>query len=467
MPIARVLLPLVVCLLSCAGGGATNPDTEGAGGTTEPVGGRGGSGGKTTGSGGKSMTGAGGTTNGEGGATNGTGGATSGTGGTVTGSGGVSAGGSGGNTVTGGTSGGGSGGEAAGGMGGSNTGGAGPGAGGATPTGNPFVYVGSGAGSSVSIFQLDIQSGALAAKGTAKTGNSPSYIAFHPSRKYLYVLNEEDPGQIQAFSINRATGALTMINEASSGGNGPAHLSVHPSGKWVFAANYNSGHVAVLPVDDQGGVGEPVDIQKPVDEAAHNVVSDPAGVYVFVSSTTADRIMQYKLNQSSGKLMANMPAFVSGMGQSPRHLAFHPNAQSAYVLGESGGSVTTFRYDAATGLLSNPVVSKIAGGSLGSHVAVHPSGKFVYGATRGGNILAGFTVGAGGALKSFTSGASGLSNPWDFFIEETGQYLLVANANSSSVKVFRIDQSSGTLTSVGAGASSPEPHSVAAMVPPP
>jgi 6-phosphogluconolactonase len=305
------------------------------------------------------------------------------------------------------------------------------------------------------------------AKGTAQTGSSPSYIAFHPSRRYLYVLNEEDPGHIQAFSIDRATGALTMINEASSGGNGPAHLSVHPGGKWVFAANYNSGQVAVLPIDAKGGVGEPVDVQKPVAEAAHNVVSDPAGVYVFLSSTTADRIMQYKLDQGSGKLMANTPAFVEGMGESPRHLAFHPNAGSAYAVGESGGSVTAFHYDAATGRLSNAVVTKIAGGGFGSHVAVHPSGKFVYATARSGSILAGFSVGAGGALKPFAAGASGLSTPWDFCIEETGKYLLVANAGSSTVKVFRIDEGAGTLTAVGAGASASEPHSVGAMFPPP
>jgi 6-phosphogluconolactonase len=453
MPTARVLLSLVVSLLLSCAGNATTPGGEAAGGATEAKGGAGGRGGAGRG-------GAGGEPSGEGGAMAGTGGSVPGAGGAGTANGGQ--GGQGGDSVTGGTSGGGSGGETTGGKGGTNTGGMGTG--GSAPSGNPFVYVGSGSGTSVSIFQLDMQSGSLAARGTVRTGNSPSYVAFHPSRKYLYILNEVDPGRIQAFSIDRATGALTIINEASSGGNGPAHLSVHPSGKWVFAANYNSGHVAVLPIDDKGGVGQPVDVQKPVDEAAHHIVTDPAGVYVFVASTSGDLIMQYKLEQQSGKLQANMPPSIGGMGQNPRHLAFHPKAQSAYAMGERGSSITAFRYDAATGRLSNPVVSKIGGG-LGSHVAVHPNGKFVYGAVRGSSVLAGFTVGAGGALTPFASGGSGLSTPWDFCIEETGKYLLVANAGSSSVKVFRIDQGTGALTSVGAGAEAPEPHSVGAMFP--
>jgi 6-phosphogluconolactonase len=335
------------------------------------------------------------------------------------------------------------------------------------PSGNPFVYVGTGfSGNQIRIFQLDMQTGALTSKGTATSASSPTYMAFHPTRKYAYALSENDPGRIVAFSVDGATGGLTRLNDAASGGNGPAHLSVHKSGKWLFVANYNSGHIAVLAVDAQGRVGAPVDVQHPVSMTAHNMQADPAGKYVFLCSTdTAEgnRIFQYRLDEVTGKLAANNPASVSGMGEGPRHLAFHPSAKYAYAVGEGGGSVLSFDYDAATGLLSNGMVTKI-GGSEGAHIDVHPSGKFLYASVRGGNTLAGYSIEANGRPKLIEKVTNGLAAPWDFAIEPTGKYLLVANGGGG-VRVFKINEQTGVLTAAG-GVDAAGPHYVGVMYPP-
>jgi 6-phosphogluconolactonase len=332
------------------------------------------------------------------------------------------------------------------------------------PAGNPAVYVGTGfTGSQIKVFQLDIQSGALAAKTPATSAAAPTYLAFHPTRRYVYALSEADPGRIVAFAADGA-GLLTRINDAASGGNGPAHLSVHGSGKWLLVANYNSGHVAVLPIQPNGGVGAPVDVQHPANEQVHHIVSDPMGTFVFVCATGPDRIFQYRLDEATGKLTPNTPAFVSGGGQSPRHMAFHPNGASAYVVGESGGSVTAFDYDGATGRLSNPMVTRV--GNDGSHIAVHPSGKFVYVASRGASSLVVFAVEAGGRLRQIEQVQNGLAGPWDFAIEPTGKFILVANDGNSSVRVFRVNEQTGMLTPAGTPLSSPTPHFVGVMYPP-
>jgi 6-phosphogluconolactonase len=332
------------------------------------------------------------------------------------------------------------------------------------PAGNPAVYVGTGfTGNQIKVYQLDLQSGALAAKTPAMSATAPTYLAFHPSRRYIYALSEADPGRIVAFSADGA-GLLTRINDAASGGDGPAHISVHKSGKWLLVANYNSGHVAVLPIQANGGVGAPVDVQRPANEQVHNIINDPAGTFVFVCATGPDRIFQYRIDEATGKLTPNTPAFVSGGGQSPRHMAFHPDGTSAYVVGESGGSVTAFAYDAAKGLLSNPMVTKI--GNDGSHVAVHPNGRFVYVASRGASTLVSFAVEAGGRLRQLEQVQNGLGGPWDFAIEPTGKFLLVANDGNSSVRVFRVNEQTGALTPAGTPLTSPTPHFVGVMYPP-
>jgi 6-phosphogluconolactonase len=417
----------------------------------------------------------------------GTGGAgTDDTGGsTGTGTGGKATGGSGGSTPTGGTSGGGkqdaaiepsidSG--ATGGAGGSSVepdsgvtpppkdSGA-PDEGSPPVAGNPFVYVGSGfMGSSIRIFQLDLASGALNSKGMATANAAPTYMAFHPTRKFAYALSESDPGSVVAFSVDGATGGLTRLNQAASGGDGPAHISVHQSGKWLFAANYNSGHIAVLPIDAAGKLGAAVDVQRPVNETAHNMRPDPAGKYVFLSTPGGDKVFQYKLDQATGKLSANSPASISGMGQGPRHLDFAPNAKNAYAIGETGGDLLSFDYDAATGLLSNAMVADI-GGAQGAHVQVHPSGKFVWASDRSPSILAGFSIDASGRPKLIEKITMGLASPWDFAVEPTGKYLLVAN-DGGGVRVYKINEQTGALTAAGSGVASGGPHFVGVMYPP-
>ena len=110
-------------------------------------------------------------------------------------------------------------------------------------TGTPYVYVGSGNGN-VSIYTLNIGTGALADAGSINAGPNPSFLAVDPAKRFLYAVNEGGAGSsfIAAFSINSLNGALTFINKQPSQGAGPAHVSVDKTGRWVFAANYGGGN---------------------------------------------------------------------------------------------------------------------------------------------------------------------------------------------------------------------------------
>jgi 6-phosphogluconolactonase len=453
---------LFVLVAGAWAGAGCSPSSDGGGAGGAPAqGGAGGAGGRGTGGGGA-------------GGTPGTGGG-GGVGGTAGGgTGGAAGGGSGGGS--GGQGGGGSGGQGGGGAGGSGAGAAGdagrepdaaadgPAADAPpAPAGNPFVYVGSGfSGRDIQIFQLDLATGALARKGTTAAGN-PTYVAFHPSRRFLFAVDETG-NRVSGFAINAQTGLLTALNGQSSGGDGPAHLSVHRSGKWLLVAHYNDGRVAVLPIDAQGMLGAAVDTQRPVAQHAHMITDDPTGRFVFVPATSPpNRVLQYRIDQA-GKLTPNDPPFAEAAGQSPRHIVI-PGGLHAYAVGESGGSVITFNYDPDRGVLSGARAMAIA--ADGTHIVVHPGGRLLYASFRGGSRLVGFSMADDGTLARVADLTAGLSRPWDFAIEPGGQYLLVANDGNDSVRVFRINAQTGALTAAGAGAQAPEPHFVGALVPAP
>jgi 6-phosphogluconolactonase len=338
------------------------------------------------------------------------------------------------------------------------------------PMKNPFVYV-AGYHNTVTCFALDPATGALKPLSTSDGGKNPTYLAWHPSRKYLYAANEVAPGRVTAFAINPADGALTRINDASSAGGGPCHVFVHPSGKWVFAANYGSGHVGVLPVKPDGGVGEPVEKLAP-GKNAHEFLTDASGRFAFVPCLGSNHLAQYLFDEATGKLTPNDPPTVAtAKGAGPRHLCFLPSGRFAYLINELDSTLTSFAYDAAKGLLSAPetlptLPAGVTVKNSTAHVLVAPSGKFVYGSNRGHDSLVIYAVNAETgrlSLVGHETGGGEIKIPRDFTLDPSGKWLLVASQKADLVTVFQVDAEKGTLTKVHTAKVAPGPAYVGVM----
>ncbi|MHC5538341.1 lactonase family protein, partial [Singulisphaera rosea] len=88
--------------------------------------------------------------------------------------------------------------------------------------------------------ELDTASGTLSNLKLAVETESPSFLAIHPSRKFLYAVNELDEvkgikgGGVSAFAVDPKDGGLTFLNQQSTRGTGPCHLVVDRTGKAVL-----------------------------------------------------------------------------------------------------------------------------------------------------------------------------------------------------------------------------------------
>ncbi|MGD0089702.1 MAG: lactonase family protein [Planctomycetota bacterium] len=336
---------------------------------------------------------------------------------------------------------------------------------------NPFVYV-SGYDETISCFVLDLATGTLQPASTSSGGKNPTYLAWHPSRKYMYAANEGQPGRVTAFAISPNDGALTKLNEASSAGNGPCHVSVHPSGKWVFVANYGSGTIGVLAVQPNGGVAEPQAKLEP-GKNAHQIISDPSGRFVFVPCLGSNHVAQFLFDEATGELKPNNPPSVpTAQGAGPRHIVLHPAGRCAYLVNELDSTITSFAYASATGTLSDPKTQSILPGGLavkgnsGAHVLVSPNGKFVYASNRGHDSIAIFAADPNdGQLKvvGHETGGGDIQVPRDFTLDPSGKYLLAANQKSGTVTIFRCDAEHGTLEKLNTMKVPPGPAFVGVM----
>jgi 6-phosphogluconolactonase (cycloisomerase 2 family) len=225
----------------------------------------------------------------------------------------------------------------------------------------------------------------------------------------------------------------------------------------VLSSNYNDGRVAALAIQADGSLGAPVQPQT-AGSNAHMILDDGAsGSFVFVPCADAQFVAQFKFDVNTGRLTANAPATI-GAPQRPRHMAFNPSGKFAYVTHETRDAITTYSYDAATGLLSAPRDTPAR--ADGAHVLVHPGGAFVYQIARGGNAIVVFRVGADGALSTAATVQDGLSTPYDATLTRDGRYLIAVNTTGNSVRVFAINAETGALTAAGNGMALQRPQSV-------
>ncbi len=311
----------------------------------------------------------------------------------------------------------------------------------------------------------------IGADGLAGETENPSFLAVHPNQRFLYAVNEvsryegRDAGSVSAFSIDRATGTLTLLNRVSSRGGGPCHLSLDRSGKWLFVANYGGGSVAAFPVRGDGTLGEAsaffqhagasVNKARQNGPHAHDAVVSPDNRFVLAADLGLDRVFAYRLDPATGGLAPD-PRFASiAPGSGPRHLAFRPDGKFVYVLNEMRSSVAAFRYDAGRGTLAelqtlSTLPEGFSGDSSGAEIAVHPSAKFLYASNRGHDSIASFRIDAAkGTLTSVDRVSTQGKTPRGFAIDPSGRFLVAGNQSSGTVVVFRIDQQTGGLTPTG------------------
>jgi 6-phosphogluconolactonase len=319
--------------------------------------------------------------------------------------------------------------------------------------------------------RLDLAEGKLSSPELVAETANPSFLAIHPSGKYVYAVNEvadyqgEKSGAVSGFRLDRTTGKLTELNQQSSRGAAPCHVIVDPSGKNLLLANYTGGSVAVLPIQEDGSLGPASDHQQHVGSSvhprrqkephAHSINLTPDARHALAADLGLDKVLIYRFDADQGKLEPHDPA--AGLlppGSGPRHLAFHTSGRFAYVINELSSTVTAFAYDPqAVTLQEIQTISTLpepVSGNSTAEVVVHPSGKFLYGSNRGHDSLAIFTIDpATGRLTRAGHQPTGGKTPRNFAIDPSGAYLLAANQGSNSVVVFRIDGATGGLRPTG------------------
>jgi len=329
-------------------------------------------------------------------------------------------------------------------------------------------------------YRFDPAKGQLTSIGVAAESVDPSFLAVHPSGKYLYAVNElsnfngEVSGAVSAFAIDAKTGALKFLNQVPTRGAGTCYVSLDKTGSFVLAANYDSGSIASFPVHGDGSLGTASGFvqhsgtgpnkERQEGPHAHWIGTSPDNRFALAVDLGLDQVIVYGFEGDKGIFTPMLSGFAKVKpGSGPRHLAFHPNGKFAYVISEMASTVTVFSYKAKTGSFSSlqtisTLPNDYSGPKEAAEIAVHPSGKFLYASNRGHDSIAVFAINQKkGTLQSLGQVLTGGKTPRHFAIDPTGKYLLVENQESNNIVIFHIDLATGSLTPTGQTVEAPSP----------
>jgi 6-phosphogluconolactonase len=343
-----------------------------------------------------------------------------------------------------------------------------------------FAYVGcyttpdrDGRGAGIRVYRLNGEGDQWTEIQLVDGLENPSLFTLRRDRSVLYSVHG-GRNLVSAFSIDQASGRLTLLNQMDCGGNNPVDAALDPSERFLVVGNYGTGTVAVMPLERDGrlvpvsqlftltGTPGPDPVQQ-ISSHPHAVIFDPSGEYVVVPDKGFDKTFLFRF--SAGRLEPTRQASVTSKpGAAPRHTTFHPSLPILYVNNELDSTVTVFDWQA--GQASEvQVISTIPDGHSGrnttAEIAASPCGRFLYVSNRGQDSVVLFKVASGaGHLIYAGNTPTGGKRPRFFTLDPSARQLYAANQDSDDITGFRIDPETGVPRPFGVVARTGSPSAI-------
>ena len=162
------------------------------------------------------------------------------------------------------------------------------------------------------IYRFDAAKGTLGANdppyAKVEPGAGPRHFSFHPSGKFLYVINEMG-SSVTGFSYDAFSGGLhrlatvSTLPEGFKGTNDTAEIQVHPNGKFLYGSNRGHDSITLFAIDPATGVHKFLESVSTNGKTPRNFEIDPTGAYLLAANQKSDNIVIFKIDQQTGHLI--------------------------------------------------------------------------------------------------------------------------------------------------------------------
>lgn len=252
-------------------------------------------------------------------------------------------------------------------------------------------------------------------------------------------------GEISVFRVHGAL--LDLFDVVPSGGSEPNAVAQH--GNLVYVLN-TGGSSNVNGFRLQNGALTPIPnslrFLTTNTSGGASLAFSPDGHFLAVTERLTNDIDVFAVNNDG--TLGNIVTFTEG-GAGTFSLSFAPNG--ALIVSETGGasSATSSYAVQPSGALSVISPSVPSDGAANCWNAITPDGRFVYVSNAGSSTIAGYAIGATGALTPLPGTVVG-TNPTgatnlDITVSGDGRFLYTLNSRNGTIGVFAV-HSDGTLT---------------------
>ncbi len=242
-----------------------------------------------------------------------------------------------------------------------------------------------------------------------------THVAVHPSGKFL-------------LTAQYGGGSTALIPIDASGMLGKSVVMEHKGGSKVVGNRQDSPH-------------------------PHWCGFSPDGKFSFTPDLGTDKIHIYKVDHTMPAIARHgMATSVPGGG--PRHMRFSADGKFISLLNELSLSVTTFSYNAEKGrakrLTTTPALSDEAKAretfNSAAEILIHPNGRFVWSSNRGNDSITCYRANPETGVLSVTE-VEPIRGAWprNINIDPSARWILAAGAHSDTVPVCKIGQETGEI----------------------
>jgi len=327
----------------------------------------------------------------------------------------------------------------------------------AESTPETVVYVSNAASKEIYALAMNRDSGELTliekvpVPGTDKPSPASMPMAVAPDRRFLYAALRSDTFPASTFTIDRASGRLTHLATTPLQ-DSMAYIVTDRTGRFLLSASYPGNKLTINPIGDNGIVVEKTTQIVTDRPKSHCILVDAANKYVYATSLGADTIMEWKFDPAKGTLSPVGPGIIQTRpGAGPRHMALHPSGRFLYLITETTDTIGAYAIDPGTGTLTelqfvNALPEGFKEQPAAADLHVTPDGRFLYGSERKTSTLAGYRIDPEKGALSPIGHFPTEKTPRGFNIDPRGRFLLSVGLDSNAMSVYRIDPQSGALT---------------------
>ncbi len=321
---------------------------------------------------------------------------------------------------------------------------------------------------SISAFTVDTLSGKL-----TPIPGSPFAAPYRPlnmdtlAGKFVFVNAQQaldSPNtELESYSIDRASGALTLVDRLSTHMNISAEPQVSPSGPWIYMLGQDTqdvnSNISTFRVNSSGGVAQVSGSPFPLGDIATGAMAlAPNQRFLYLENGFQDacELLLAHVDPTTG-LVSGTEAVSQNC---PNEMVVAPSGKFLIVVG--GLHVYAV---GDNGTLTEVPGSPFLPNGNAYKVDTDPDGKFVYVIDTGLQKVLGFSMDPMTGVLTPVPGPGGRLGAVSEDVDVSRHFVYVTNPNDNTLSVFRFDGATGELTEVPGSPYSvgQAPHGVAAV----